>query len=153
MPTTQLANLDELGVELFRLTRLVERAHARVTGQERDGVERAAFLLLAQLVRGGPQRLSTLADAVHSDVSTVSRQVAQLIRRGLVERRPDPTDGRAGLFAATEAGVAGLQARRRRRNEAFAEMLRDWSPHDVRRLGELLARFNHDFERHFLGER
>ncbi|HEY4003670.1 MAG TPA: MarR family transcriptional regulator [Pseudonocardia sp.] len=153
MTAGEVTDLDELAAELFRLTRLFERAHARNTAQARDGVERAAYLLLAHLVREGPRRLSALADAVHSDVSTVSRQASQLVKLGLVERRPDPSDGRAGLLAATEAGVDVFEAKRHRRNEAFDAMLAGWLSSDRRRLGQLVGRFNDDFESYFLGER
>jgi DNA-binding MarR family transcriptional regulator len=146
MPTNEANDLDRLAGELFRLTRLFERArHA-------DGVDRAVYLLLAHLVKSGPTRLSALACAVHSDVSTVSRQVAGLVRLGLVERRPDPTDGRAGVLAATEAGTANVAAKRATHNAAYDEMLDGWSAADRRRLAELLNRFNDDFEHFHLAE-
>src|ERR1700709_2706144 len=94
------AEYDQLSGELVRLNRLLERAQARFSGHFPHGVERAAFILLVPLVKDGPRRLSTLADAVHSDVSTVSRQVAQLVKLGLVVRQPDPSDGRASLLPA-----------------------------------------------------
>jgi DNA-binding MarR family transcriptional regulator len=141
---------DLLNGELFRLTRLTERVHARHTARQNDGVERAAYLLLVTLVKHGPRRLSVLAEEVHSDASTVSRQVAQLVQLGLVERRPDPTDGRASTLAATEAGERNVECKRRARNKAYAEMLADWTESDRRRLRELLARFNDDFEGFFL---
>lgn len=141
---------DRLGAELVRLSRLQERAYARFAVQSEDGVERAAFLLLVHLVRTGPQRLSTLAEAVHSDVSTVSRQVAQLVRSGLVVRRPDPSDGRAGLLAVTERGVVSYEARRRRRNRDMAGVLAGWTDVQRREFAALLTRFNIDYERFHL---
>jgi DNA-binding MarR family transcriptional regulator len=153
MQTTEVNDLDQLSAELFRLTRLFERAQARNTAHYADGVERAAFLLLVHLVKDGPQRLSALAEAVHSDVSTVSRQVGQLVRLGVVERRADPTDGRAGLLAATAAGRENVEFKRCRRNRAFSALLADWSADDRHQLCELVGRFNDDFERYFLGEK
>lgn len=143
--------LDLLSAELFRLTRLFERTHARKTAQQTDGVERAAYLLLVRLVKDGPQRLSALADAVHSDVSTASRQVAQLVSLGLVERRADPTDGRASLLAATAIGTDKIEARRRARNKEFGELLGEWPEEERQQLRALLGRFNDDFESYFLG--
>jgi DNA-binding MarR family transcriptional regulator len=152
MPTSEYTELDRLSGELFRLTRLIERVHARYAARWSGGVERAAYLLLARLVTVGPSRLSALAEAVHSDTSTVSRQVAQLVRLGLVERCADPADGRACLLAATPAGREHHQVRRRRRNESFDALLAGWSDRDRRRLRELLARFNDDFEHYHLKE-
>ncbi|MGH3914804.1 MAG: MarR family winged helix-turn-helix transcriptional regulator [Pseudonocardiaceae bacterium] len=142
----QLADADALGQELVRLVRLVERARADYAARGGDGVERAAHLLLARLVAEGPQRLCALAEAVYSDPSTVSRQVAQLVSMGLVERRPDPRDGRAARLSATEAGQRTCAEQRRMRNERTAAMLAAWPPEDVRRLVELLDRLNTDFE-------
>jgi DNA-binding MarR family transcriptional regulator len=81
----------------------------------------------------------------------VSRQVAELVKLGLVERRPDLSDGRASLLAATEAGEGSYQARRAARNAGYAELLADWPAEDQLRLCELLGRFNNDFERYYLG--
>ena len=60
-------------------------------------------------VRVGSSALSYAADAhrralaaaVHSDPSTVSRQVAALVRAGLIERQADPEDGRASVLVPT----------------------------------------------------
>ena len=73
---SRLADTDALSRELVRLVRLVDRSRADFAAQCRDGVERAAYVLLARLVGEGPQRLSALAEAVHSDPSTVSRPVS-----------------------------------------------------------------------------
>jgi DNA-binding MarR family transcriptional regulator len=150
MATSEYTELDRLTGELFRLTRLIERVHARYAARWSDGVERAAYLLLVRLVTDGPTRLSALADAVHSDTSTVSRQVAQLVKLGLVERRADPADGRACLLATTAAGEEHFQDKRRRRNESFDALLDGWSARDRRRLRELVSRFNDDFEDYHL---
>ncbi|MFC7655700.1 MarR family winged helix-turn-helix transcriptional regulator [Pseudonocardia benzenivorans] len=90
----------------MRLVRLIERAYALHQIEHPDGVERATYVLLVHLVKDGPYRSRALADAVHSDPSTVSRQVAHLVRLGLVERVTDPDDGRAVLLVATDEGVA-----------------------------------------------
>ena len=141
-----LQTTDALVYEVIRLNRLFERAAAQHHGQDPDGIERAAYLLLVQLVKEGPLRLTALAEAVHSDPSTVSRQIAQLVRAGLVARQADPVDGRASLLVATDHGREKFQRKRQKRNEQFAAMLADWSADDLTRLRDLLARFNTDFE-------
>ncbi|MDQ3150409.1 MAG: MarR family transcriptional regulator [Actinomycetota bacterium] len=136
---------DRLGDELLRLIRLMERAGARFAAQRDDGIERAAYVLLCHLVREGPQRTGALADAVYSDPSTVSRQAASLVRHGLVERRPDPEDGRASLLAATAEGRRAHAAHRALRTAHLEAMTRHWEPADRHRLVALLERFNTDF--------
>jgi DNA-binding MarR family transcriptional regulator len=138
---------DELGCQLARLMRLMERATSQLAARRTDGLERAAYVLLAHLVREGPHRTTALAEAVRSDPSTVSRQVAGLVQHGLVERRPDPRDGRACLLAATAEGERVFDRHRQSWNAHLLRMLATWSPAEVRRLAGLLDRFNADFER------
>ncbi|MEJ2861076.1 MarR family winged helix-turn-helix transcriptional regulator [Actinomycetospora flava] len=138
---------DRLGHQLIRVMRAVERAKAgKSVGP--DGVERAAYVLLARLVLEGPRRSNALAESVHSDPSTVSRQVAGLVRAGLVERRPDPEDGRATLLAPTDEGLRVFHANRDRRNREIGAMTEYWDEGDRVRLVELLEQLAGDLERH-----
>jgi DNA-binding MarR family transcriptional regulator len=127
------------------VVRLVRASHAlRVQLHERhdDGIEWAGYMLLFQLCKDGPQRSSALAAGACVDPSTVSRQVAQLVQAGLVERRADPHDGRATLLAATAQGTARHRAVRERRDRAFARLVADWPDEDVTTLAALLDRLN-----------
>jgi DNA-binding MarR family transcriptional regulator len=132
--------------QLIRLVRLMDRRQAQYQAEHPDAVERATYFLLVHLVKGGPQRAGALADAVHSDPSTISRQVAHLVRLGFVERTADPEDGRATLLVATDEGRRVFGENRRMRIERFAEMLADWPVEDRRKFAELLERFATAFE-------
>ena len=112
------------------------------------GVDRSTVMLLKTLVHQGPSRSSALAAAIHSDPSTVSRQIAAMVRDGLVERMADPEDGRASVLAPTEAGKALLEEQRRRLGLALARVVQEWPPEDVDRFLALLERFVGDHERH-----
>jgi MarR family transcriptional regulator, 2-MHQ and catechol-resistance regulon repressor len=59
---------------------------------------------LETLVEHGPMRLSALAERLFLDKSTTSRVVNTLVRKGYVEQRADPTDGRATVLSATRQG-------------------------------------------------
>ncbi|MGH3877272.1 MAG: MarR family winged helix-turn-helix transcriptional regulator [Actinophytocola sp.] len=111
------------------------------------GVDRSTIILLKTLVMHGPSRSSELATAVYSDPSTVSRQVAALVRDGLVERRADPEDGRASVLAPTDSGLAMLAEQRKRMGLALAQVVKQWDPDDVARFLELFERFVADHER------
>jgi DNA-binding MarR family transcriptional regulator len=148
-----LAIAENLGYQLVRLVGMTSRAKAQFANAAVAGIERAAYALLAHLVLAGPQRTTALADAVHSDTSTVSRQVSALVQHGLVERKADPEDGRACLLVATEAGQATFNRARAERTKHIAAMLADWPASDRRTLVMLLDRFNDDFENyHPMGE-
>jgi DNA-binding MarR family transcriptional regulator len=111
------------------------------------GVDRSTIVLLKTLVALGASRSSELATAIHSDPSTVSRQVAAMVRDGLVERRADPEDGRASMLVPTERGLALLAEQRRRMGLALAQVVKQWEPDDVSRFLELFERFVADHER------
>ncbi|MDU0292804.1 MarR family transcriptional regulator [Saccharothrix longispora] len=143
---------DRLGTALVRMNRM----HACVSSHmSKSGMDKASFVLLASLSRLGPARSSALAEAVFSDPSTVSRQVATLVKEGLVERRADPEDGRASVLAVTDAGGRLLDERRRQRNQALVRLFADWEPQDRLRFIEYFERFVGDYEKalpHFIAE-
>jgi DNA-binding MarR family transcriptional regulator len=138
-PNTDQA--DELGTQLARLIRLFDRMQAQAQAENPQAVERSAYLLLVHLVKDGPRRPGSLDEAVHSEPSTVSRQIAQLGRLGFVARTPDPEDGRASLIAATDEGRRVFEENRRRRNERITALMADWPDDERIALTHLLGRF------------
>ena len=146
--TTELETADAIGIQLFRLVRLIERVAAQYQAEHADAVDRATYLLLVHLVKDGPRRAGALADAVHSDPSTVSRQSAHLVRLGLVERVADPADGRATLLVATDEGGRVFRENRDLRNRRIAGLMADWPDADRATFAQLLTRFTDAFETH-----
>jgi len=111
-----------------------------------QSTQRSARSLLFPLGHHGPVRTTALAELVHTDTSTTSRQVAELVAEGLAERTGDPADRRASLVGLTAAGRAAIAAMRAERADQFAVALADWSPQeistfagDVRRFHQALA--------------
>lgn len=136
----------EVAVAALRLARLYWGVRSRVTtGDESDLSE---TFVLVRLATDGPQRAAELSIAMGADPSTVSRQVAGLVRAGLVERRADPEDGRASILHPTEAGLARVREHRRRRGQAIEPILRDWSDHDRSTFVRLLNRYADGIETH-----
>jgi DNA-binding MarR family transcriptional regulator len=101
-------------------------------------------VLLFPLVRMGPLRQGALAELVHADPSTVSRHVAALVERGLVQRVADESDGRASRLHVTDAGHAALDSFRRDREKHFAQVTAGWDDADLTTLTILLSRFLDD---------
>jgi DNA-binding MarR family transcriptional regulator len=137
--------VGELAEELLRLVRAFNRARQQFLAKAEYDVERSAHLLLRCLKVEGTMRAGALADRMGADPSTISRQVASLVRDGHVVRRADPIDGRASLLEITDAGLdilAGLDVERSRH---FARMLEGWSETDLELLGRLLGRFTDDY--------
>jgi len=108
--------------------------------------ELASLFLLVRLVKGGPKRAKELADAMCADQSTVSRQVASLVRSGLIERQADPDDGRASILVPTELGIDRVRGHFVNRGQGVEPVIADWSDADRGQFLELLRRYNSTLE-------
>lgn len=78
---------------------------------------------LARLDRGGPATPSALARLEEISPQSMGATLAALEARGLVERRPDPDDGRRAVISVTEPGLQLLHDRRNARTERLAQAL------------------------------
>lgn len=73
------------------------------TGEDLTTTQWAA---LAKLAEVGPSSQNLLGRLTAMDAATVKGVVDRLVRRGLLETRPDPEDGRRLLVALSEDGAA-----------------------------------------------
>ncbi|MGY4100317.1 MarR family winged helix-turn-helix transcriptional regulator [Nocardia sp. R16R-3T] len=137
-------SVETIAFELIRLKRIQERTAAQL--RSKDGVDPAAFAVLFRLLCDGPMRSGALADAVHSDASTISRHVAHLVERQLVERQADRNDGRATVLVVTERGREVAERIRRRRRENLTRVMAAWTSQDRATFAGLLRQFVDDFE-------
>lgn len=90
---------------LKRIARILEREMEPVFGAH--GLNLASFDVLATLLRSGePYRLSPGELIENSMVTsgTMTNRIDQLVKGGLVERVPNPDDGRSVLIALTKQG-------------------------------------------------
>ncbi|SBW26817.1 MarR family winged helix-turn-helix transcriptional regulator [Protofrankia symbiont of Coriaria ruscifolia] len=78
---------------------------------------------LVRLERGGPTTAAALAKLEQISPQSMGATLGALEARGLVERRPDPQDGRRVILSITEAGLQALRDRRNARTEQLAQAL------------------------------
>src|SRR5919197_5454038 len=83
---------------------------------------------LSTVERHGPMTPSELAARERIQRPTATRVIARLAEEGLVERTPDPNDGRSSLVAATPAARALLAELRTRKTAFLAERLERLDP-------------------------
>ena len=129
---------QEVGVMIRRIRRIIAE---RARGVHPD-LQSSSYLMLSWLDQHGPQRASAMAEAFNIDKGAISRQVQHLVDLGLVDRAPDPADGRATLVSATEDALGRLAAVNAGRRRWLDERLRDWSDRDLGEIVELLGRYN-----------
>jgi DNA-binding MarR family transcriptional regulator len=96
----------------------------------------AQLSALSVLVFGGPKTLGDLAAAEQVKPPTMSRIVAGLARRRLIEIAKDPGDARRMSIRATAKGTRLLQEGRQRRITYLASHLDRLTPEELGSLGE-----------------
>ena len=79
--------------------------------------------VLARLERDGPSTPSALAEQERIRPQAMATTVAALEERGLVQRRPDASDGRRAVLTVTEAGRTTVLNRRSESAQRLAAVL------------------------------
>jgi DNA-binding MarR family transcriptional regulator len=128
--------------EIGRLLRRVRRGLTDRAAQVDPELNATAYPLLATLAEFGPHRAADLADMFALDKGAVSRVVHQLLELDLIERTPDPKDGRASILSASAKARARLAEIKETRREDLDGRLADWEPTELVDLAQGLARFN-----------
>lgn len=110
-PAGTAGETSEGGTLSLRLWVALARAHdaVRAHAEEdaaRHGLTLAEFGVLEALLHKGPLTLGEVQRAILVSSGGITFLVDRLARRGLVERRAHPTDGRARIAALTPEGEA-----------------------------------------------
>ena len=134
---------DRLWRSLMRLNaalpRLLEDDLVRGAGLSLS--EFAVLLVLSEAGAAG-RRMNDLALAGGLSPSRVTRVVAELERRGLVEKSPSPEDARGNIAVATPAGRKALRSAYPVQVKRAREILFDHlDPADVAAMGGALSQF------------
>lgn len=139
----------ELAARLrLAIVRTSRRLRQQALGAEGTGeLSPTLTASLASIDLHGPLTPSELAERERVKRPTATRTVARLEELGLVERTPDPTDGRACIVAITGEGRALMKRLRTRKNAYLANRIRDLPPEDhdaLEHAAEILERLLED---------
>ncbi|MCD5350901.1 MarR family winged helix-turn-helix transcriptional regulator [Kineosporia mesophila] len=127
----------DLRVSLMKVTRRLraEKSDTELTDSQMS--------VLAVLDRSGPLTPRALADFERVQPPSMTRTLASLDARGLVDREPDPADGRQIIVRITPSGAAAVTATRRQRDAWLARRLADLDPEEravLARASQILRR-------------
>src|SRR4051794_17069125 len=115
-----------------RLRAVVGKLARRLNSLARGaGLTPSQLSALGVIARLGPIRLSELAEIESMNPTMVSRVVAALDDAGLVRRKPDPDDRRAGLLEVTPTGRRTHDRLRAERGRALTAGLQSLQRSDV----------------------
>jgi DNA-binding MarR family transcriptional regulator len=124
-----------LRMAIVRTARRLRQEAAGVDGQ----LTPTAAAALATVERHGPLTPSELAEIERVKRPTATRTLRGLGEAGLVERAPDPEDGRSALLSITAAGRERLRRLRGRKNAFLARRMRELPADDVETLERAAA--------------
>ncbi|MEV1288239.1 MarR family winged helix-turn-helix transcriptional regulator [Micromonospora sp. NPDC049679] len=124
----------QLNLFARRVRALVNRLHPDLSF--------VAYTLLAHVHATGGCRAIDLAGYYLLDKSTVSRQVTDLERRGLLDRVVGPGRPTAQILRVTPAGQKKIEAAGRQQRTVLEERFADWSAADLSAFAGYLERFN-----------
>ncbi|WP_123027075.1 MarR family winged helix-turn-helix transcriptional regulator [Mycolicibacterium stellerae] len=132
--TSAVAAAQDLRVVFSRLRRrLREIATA-------DDLTPSQTAVLIRLVKDGPASTSELAGAERVRPQSMATTLSGLDRHGLIERKPDPDDGRRQLIALTAEGRRHAVTDRRVREEWLVKAMQDlYTESERRTINDALA--------------
>ncbi|GAA4079398.1 MarR family winged helix-turn-helix transcriptional regulator [Nocardioides kongjuensis] len=139
---TRTDALKDLEVEVGVLIRRVRRVIGERARAVHPDLLPSSYLMLSHVHDHGPLRASAMCAVFEIDKGAISRQVQHLIDLGLVDRAPDPEDGRATLLSVSEEGVRRLETVAEERRELLAERLEDWPVEELQEFAVSLRRYN-----------
>jgi DNA-binding MarR family transcriptional regulator len=143
MQTEPPKNLADSAAQLRMAIVRTARRLRQEAAAEAGGLTPTSTSALASIDRFGPLTPSELADVERVKRPTMTRTLGCLEREGLIERTPDPADGRSALIAVNAAGRERLRRLRGRKNAYLARRMRELEPEDVEtlaRAAEILDR-------------
>jgi len=99
-PHDEASDAVRLAMAVFRL-----RSRIRIeAGLRSTGIPISQLAVLGRIIDEGPVTAAALAAGEHVTQQAIAQSVATLKQRGLVDKQPDPGDGRKSLVTATAAG-------------------------------------------------
>lgn len=129
---------QEVGVMIRRIRRVIgERARS-----VHPDLQSSSYLMLTWLNQHGAQRASAMAEAFGIDKGAISRQVQHLLDLGLVDRAPDPDDGRATLISASAEAATRINQVNDDRRRWLDDRLGDWPDGDLSEFVRMLSSYN-----------
>ncbi|MFT3797116.1 MarR family winged helix-turn-helix transcriptional regulator [Microbacterium sp.] len=143
---SRAAAVRELEAEFGELISRFRRIVADNADRLCPGLLPGAYKVFTTIARREQVTLSALAEAILMDKGQLSRTVRELEKLNLVERTPDPTDGRSSLLSPTAFGLERLDAVRAPQQGLLQRAIEDWSLDDVQALTRLLRALHNGVE-------
>lgn len=138
-----MVNDDSLEVLELEIAMMVRALRTRtVENDKKQELKRASYLILLLISKNGPMGVKSIAEKLHLDISTVSRQAAGLMEDELLEKKQSETDRRSYLYDINDKGHDVILHIRQGRKQRFAKMIDEWEDEEIEDFSHLLHKFN-----------
>jgi DNA-binding MarR family transcriptional regulator len=125
---------DALAGAAAHLRLVIGRAARRMRQEAGTELRPSSASALTTVELHGPLTPSELAEIERVKRPTATRILRGLEEEGLVERTPDPKDGRSALISLTAEGRERLRRLRQRKSAYLAQRMRDLDAEEVATL-------------------
>jgi DNA-binding MarR family transcriptional regulator len=122
---------DQVIVAASQVRAAVTRLARTLRRESATDLSPTLMIALATIEAHGPMTPGDLASHERVRKPTVTRILGALAERGLVERTPDPLDGRMAWIQLTPDGRKLLRRVRRRRDEFLGSRMRALTPSEL----------------------
>lgn len=138
-----MVNDDSLEVLELEIAMMVRALRTRTfENDKKQELKRASYLILLLISKNGPMGVKSIAEKLHLDISTVSRQAAGLMKDELLEKKQSETDRRSYLYDINDKGHDVILHIRQGRKQRFAKIIDEWEDKEIEDFAHLLHKFN-----------
>ena len=138
-----MVNDDSLEVLELEIAMMVRALRTRTfENDKKQELKRASYLILLLISKNGPMGVKSIAEKLHLDISTVSRQAAGLMEDELLEKKQSETDRRSYLYDINDKGHDVILHIRQGRKQRFAKIIDEWEDKEIEDFAHLLHKFN-----------
>ena len=148
---TERPDLDVSAMQLIGRIKRINEHLGKGMGKTfaEHGLNFASFDVLATLRRSGPPHAlspNELLGTMMITSGTMTNRVDQLVKAGLVNRIPNPNDGRGFIISLTEAGFSLVDKAVTAHVATQTKLTSGLSDEDQQQLNRLLSKFLSGFE-------
>ena len=138
-----MVNDDSLEVLELEIAMMVRALRSRIAETDKkQEFKRASYLILLLISKNGPMGVKSIAEKLHLDISTVSRQAADLMEDEMLKKKKSETDRRSYLYEINNKGWDTIAHIRQGRKQRFAKMIDEWEDTEIEYFAHLLQKFN-----------
>lgn len=96
---------------IFTMTVNFDRIRERMaTALGLSGIQYHILMVVAELSADMPVTVSVIAERLHTSGAYVTMEIKKLIRRGFLDKQPNPDDGRSVIINLTREGCDAIDA-------------------------------------------